>query len=398
MGRIGKSIQYLIFIAALILAGEIVMRIFYGDGFLTKLDPQIHHSRRAHIDITRKWGSGEKFRFITNSLGWRDDIPKRRVKKMSDKQLRIVFLGDSFTEAVGFDQDATFSGIAGELLRKAGYDCEVLNAGTASYSPLIEYMQLKRFLDKGYKADIVVLLPDLSDVQDEVLYSSRFIFDKDNEPLRFNNIYYKSPLIYGLLNNSCLVRSAAQTLKNLYDARTARVSKRAREQTVEVSDISRSDLATQSRLRGNWELHTPSLSGWAKSGLVSLELNIQRIRRLCDKNGIKLIVVIYPWPQQLYIKDDPVYYEVLKGYFRELYEAREGIYGKRPSLTPSLYETALMSFSRREGISLVNLYPEFVMMEGYAHKLYIANDIHMNKEGHNFVGGMIADKIIEKIR
>lgn len=425
MGRLIRFIFSIFFIALLFLAGEIAMRMFYGDGFLSLQDPELHHTRRPYINVERSWGSGNKFRLITNSLGWRDSAPNHKIKKSTTEHKRIVFLGDSFTEGIGYNQEDTFSGITKKLLKDKGFDCDVLNGGTASYSPLLEYMRLKRFINEGYKLDFVVLLPDLSDIQDEVLYGSKYIFDNNDEPLGFNDLYYRVPFLCSLLNNSCLVRSFAQTAKVLYDSKIKKYLKNParvrsfvgarevlappqddigektgetpQEDILAVSTFLGTDLAFKSKIRGNWEAHEPSILGWAGSGMASFENNIKRIKKLCDENKIKLIIAIYPWPQQLYQEENPLYYSVLKEYFHEIYAAREDFYNKSPSNRGSLYEASVTMLCKEEGIDLINLYPEFTEIKEW-HKLYVPNDIHLNKFGHEITANPIAANLIKRMQ
>ncbi|PYQ56611.1 MAG: hypothetical protein DMF53_24975 [Acidobacteria bacterium] len=139
---------------------ELVARRTYGEGFDILIDPYEDHSYRPFLEYEQIWG-GRKIHFYTNSLGWKDDRPDRVITKRPDRE-RIVFLGDSFTEGLGYVQPETLSGVAERELNAAGRPCEVLNGGRASYSPLLEYQRLKKFLAAGYHADTVVLLYDVS--------------------------------------------------------------------------------------------------------------------------------------------------------------------------------------------------------------------------------------------
>jgi len=396
MDRMKRVIVLLVLITICAAIGETVVRRTYGDGFLSLMDTRLDHMRRPYINVERTWGSGESFRFITNSLGWRDSVPAHKVEKVTDSQKRIVFLGDSFTEGIGYNQEDVFSGLVEGILREKGLNCEVLNGGTVSYSPLLEYMRLKRFLDNGYKTDLVVLLPDLSDVQDETLYSSKYIFDKDGEPVKFKGLRY-NPFLVFLLNRSCFVRSMARSAKNLYDKKIKKESSGSGdEKVITPTGLSDMNLGQKSSVRGNWEAHAPSLAGWAAYGLKSMETNIKRIKRLCDENGIKLVLAIYPWPQQLYVEEDPLYYKILKDNFYDMYTSREVYYAKRP-LTESIYADRIRNLCRHNSIDLIDLYAE-VIEEENRHEFYISDDIHLNKKGHRFAAEKIAEDLLAIIQ
>jgi len=92
--------------------------------------------------------------FEINGRGMRADrdIP---YQKRSGLQ-RILSLGDSYTIGYEVDADATFSMVLEQVLRRAGYDVEVLNAGVSGFSTAEEYLYLERELFR-YDPDVVVL-------------------------------------------------------------------------------------------------------------------------------------------------------------------------------------------------------------------------------------------------
>src|SRR5262249_32763549 len=80
---------------------------------------------------------------------------------------RFVFIGDSFTEGLGYPWEQTFVGLLSRSLGEA----EILNAAVSSYSPTAYYIKIKWLLDEGYVFDHVVVLIDISDIQDEMWYA-----------------------------------------------------------------------------------------------------------------------------------------------------------------------------------------------------------------------------------
>src|SRR6185436_1568242 len=110
-------------------------------------DPVHHHRLRPSFEAVMQ---GAKF--TTNALGLRDrefPIPK------PPGVFRILMLGDSFTEGGGLENDETVAKIVETGLRQGacGTAVEVVNAGHASYSPILQYLLLK---DVGLR-----LQPDL---------------------------------------------------------------------------------------------------------------------------------------------------------------------------------------------------------------------------------------------
>lgn len=372
---------------------ELVARKTYGEGFNILVDPYEDHSYRPLLEYAQTWGD-LRFRFYTNSLGWKDSRPGRVIEKRSPRP-RVVFLGDSFTEGLGYPQEQTLSGYAESFLNSTAERFEVLNGGRASYSPILEYQRLKRFLAGGYHADTVVLLYDVSDPQDEIYYSSRYDFSATGEPLRFKGWSYH-PFLRALYNHSALVRS----LRRLTQARqdTSVIQKAKAEASLQGgAAISGRELLQLSpgayrALRSNWPLHPPSLAGWAEEGLLSSFRNLLRIERLTRRHGIRFLIVIYPGPQMLYTRDDPRQYAVLKQTFPQWFADREAVYGDRPGPEISAYQRRVHEFCREHGIELLDLIPEIREVSD-PHRLYIPGDVHFNRRGNRLVGRRIAEAL-----
>src|SRR5262249_23989927 len=126
--------------------------------------PIFHHTLRPNFDGSAQWGS-TVYRIRTNDLGFLDEAP-RNVARIPTRR-RLVFIGDSFTEGLGYPWEQTFVGLLSHSLDEA----EILNAAVSSYSPTAYYLKIKWLLDAGYFFDHVVVLVDISDIQDEMLYT-----------------------------------------------------------------------------------------------------------------------------------------------------------------------------------------------------------------------------------
>jgi lysophospholipase L1-like esterase len=382
---------------------ELVARATYGPGFLSVVDPYEHHPYRANIEVTDAYGRW----FFTNSIGWKDSRPRRKIKLDPSPERRIVFLGDSFTEGLGLPQEQTFSfDVEQRLNRSGGRRVEVLNGGRVSYSPLLEYMRLKKFLAEGYRADTVVLLPDLSDVQDELDYAPEFDFSASGEPLHLRSGNYTSAVRW-IYNRSALARWVRrfqlQWQGRLPVAETAHAE---REITLPPADAALlrapgpltaeaySHLSGSARalLRLTWSDHLPSIEGWAGDGLRSMQKYIVKIRTLTRQNRMGLIVVIYPTPAVLYTHDDPAYYAVLRRTFPKWFHERELILGTSPSSGAVAYRQAIREICDEHSIPFVDLFPAFQQVREW-HRLFLPGDVHFGVEGHRLAGREIAEAI-----
>jgi len=126
-----------------------------------------HHDLDKNVYLeTAHWG-GRKYVIATDSLGFKS--PKPVNTQIESDDYRIVFIGDSFTEGMGFAYQDTFVGqIASALSRQ---NIEVLNAAVASYSPSIYYRKMKYLLEElGLKFNELVVYIDISDIQDEAVF------------------------------------------------------------------------------------------------------------------------------------------------------------------------------------------------------------------------------------
>lgn len=98
---------------------------------------------------------------------------------------------------------------------------------------------------------------------------------------------------------------------------------------------------------------------WGERGMRLTESNTQALVDLCRSKGIRLKMFIYPWPEQIRVGD------------------RQDLQVRRWT-----------AFCQRNGIELVNLYPEF-MDEGdpdsVIERYFIPGDMHWNEEGHVFM-------------
>lgn len=404
LSALRATVVTLAFLSGLAIA-ELIARATYGPGFQSVVDPYEHHPYRPGIEIADVYGG----RFFTNSLGWKDSRPHHKIERVPiSERRRIVFLGDSFTEGLGLPQEQTFSFHVEQILNDGGRRFEVLNGGRVSYSPLLEYMRLKKFLAAGYRADTVVLLPDLSDVQDELEYIPQFEFSPRGESLYLRSGNYNSTVRW-IYNRSALARWVRR-LQLSWQGRlpsVAETAHSARELTLPPADaalLRASDPLTideyshlsdsaKAVLRHTWSDHPSSIEGWARDGLRSMQRNIAGIQKLARENGIRLIVVVYPNPEVLYTSEDPGYYTLLRRIFPKWFRERELILGTSPSKAAVAYRGAIHRICRENSIPFIDLFPIFQQRTDW-HRLFLAGDLHFNAAGHHLVAREVAAAIL----
>ena len=176
-----------------LIVGEIYARLTYKESYLTgftKGDRVFHHLPLPYYKGTMHSEGDFDVPFMTNNKGMRG--PGDYIYKKDFGVFRVAVLGDSFTFGVGVNADETASNILERLLNNSGQGrYEVYNFGVNSYSPILEYIYLKKEVIK-YRPDLVILQLDLCDVQDDYLYEGHIVYDargdiESCDPLRINN-------------------------------------------------------------------------------------------------------------------------------------------------------------------------------------------------------------------
>jgi len=128
-------------------------------------DPVLHHALVPNVSTEIMWGY-KICKYKTNDLGFRD-LENRRVPKTYSGDKRVLILGDSFAECLGVNYEHSFVTALESKLKNAGKEVSFLNSGVVSYSPGLQKRVLKNMMNMGYEFDSVLLLLDISDVEDE---------------------------------------------------------------------------------------------------------------------------------------------------------------------------------------------------------------------------------------
>jgi len=110
---------------------------------------------------------------------------------------RILVLGDSFTEGLQVGEGKNYCERLQYLLNQnfsfPGKSFEVINAGTSGFSPIAEYLFLKRELIK-LKSDIIILQIFANDVFEDNKIGAMSVIGKDGLPVKINRFFIKKYL------------------------------------------------------------------------------------------------------------------------------------------------------------------------------------------------------------
>jgi len=313
-----------------------------------------HHSFEENVNTTDYWGS-HKYKFFTNSLGFKDAL-NREIEKKSDSKKRIIFIGDSFTEGIGFEYNDTFVGLLDK--KNANQNIEILNAGVASQSPIIYFKKIKYLIEvENVKFDELIVFLDISDIPDEYYYNLNFdINDKKKFNLRnfLQEFFIKNLSIYLFLD---LIFDKI----NIFKENLILKYKTSKEFNLSFIKTNQNNIDLYKALnieRGMWshDANAWKLHGEEGRELASFYLN--NLAELCKEHKIKFTLAIYPWPIHIYY-----------------------------DYNSSLHRDYWKYWTYERNINLIDLFTYFENKnpEKIIKDLFIDGDIHWNKEGHYFV-------------
>lgn len=304
-----------------------------------------HHGLKPYQDQMTKWGSfGSPYPVKTNSLGMLDASTREVSLKKQGK--RIVIMGDSFVEGVGYAYEKTIPGIIAQKLAPKGI--EVLDAGTVSYSPKLYYLRTKYLLEQGLTFDELYLFIDIGDIQDEILYAY-FVPAADTGSLfseRVALFYYQHSWFFRALRD--------------------RFSYRQENPRHDSSDYWGGFLEHY-RVRPRWTHDEKEFERWGKEGLTSALEYTDKLLKLLKEHGITLHLSVHPWREQLVWED---------GTNRQ--------------------QSAWGIFCAERDIDFIDFFPLFQgeePVEEVIKKYFIDKDIHWNDAGMR----LIAEELLKHI-
>lgn len=348
-------------------------------------DPVLHH---RFVPGARVRVAGQAY--AINRLGLRDReiaVPK------PPGLVRVLMLGDSFTEGWGLAFEDTVPKRVERLLAHAGCatPVEVVNAGVGSYSPILEYLLLER-LAPTIEPDVVVLDFDMTDVHDDWIRTRLATLDDNGLPRavpadeRRETALLLPPLaratahgplaawqrrldalvLYQRLRRSSLGRRVFGPL-DLSPERLRALGL--------VGDI-RFDVEAITR-----DVETPSVAAaWRLT-----ERYLAGIHSLARRRGARFALVVYPHAQQVAADESP--------FGRRRHGIDAGLHGSRRPLE------ILAALGRREGFPVIDLLPLFRARHGRDGPLFRNDDIHHTPHGarvfaEGVVSGLIEHRLV----
>ncbi len=343
---VGINFIVILFLIALF---DSAAAIFAGNADSFRIaDNFYHHGLKSYVLDQTSWkGDGVSFYTIaTNSLGFVDEVNREVPLKKSRK--RVMFLGDSFMEGVGYPWSQTVPGIISERFKK--YDVELLNASVISYSPKIYYLKLKHFLEMGLEIDELYVFIDISDIIDEVVYDY-FV------PKEFSDFERKWQAVDNFF------------IKGSYLYRSAKINYFiAQENPYNEFSPFWGGLNGFYTWKPKWTFDGAAYKLYGEKGIASAKKHIDLLRELCEKKGIKLHIGVWPWEIQALNKNGRLQYDIWKKY------------------------------TDQYDIDFISLFDTFeAMSPEEIHSIFIPNDIHWNEKGNKIVADYIWQHILNNM-
>jgi hypothetical protein len=283
---------------------QLVSNVFGHAVVVRNRHPVFHHGLNKNVNILIDYGRGLPYLICTDSHGFRASC-RGGSDQDNSRHFDVGFIGDSFTEGVGIKFEDTFVG----LFADANKGLTVANLGVVSYSPSIYLSKLKYLINNGYKFDHIIILPDISDIQDEAVNTDLeddIVVDKV-QGLTWGS-YKTDAVIKWLLSElkkSFVITSHIALIFERFDHLIARLANN----DVKLSDFSGNPAHLPPLNFGEGEYRR---SEWTKlenspfygkddiSGGISQSLKrMSELHNFLSANGIKMSIAVYPWPMQL---------------------------------------------------------------------------------------------------
>ncbi|HLA76324.1 MAG TPA: hypothetical protein VJU18_01965, partial [Vicinamibacteria bacterium] len=319
---------------------------FYRDRSAFRVSNAIyHHGFKPNVSVDLEYWGPLRAPYRINSLGFRDRWV-REVPPLSARR-RIVFIGDSFTEGIGIPYEQTFVGLVEEALAPRGI--EVLNAGAASYTPIIDYRRVKHLVEEvGLRFDELIVFIDIGDIQDETTYAldtQGNVSFKQNRWLKEDraNWYRGKPPglarfpLYQWLRKNTLVMSTGYEYLLLWSSRGPRRA-------------------------AAWTLDDQTYREYGLEGLARARRHMDLLADFVAARGIRLTVAVYPWPDQI-------------------------LAGDRDSRQARFWS----AWAEARGARFIDCFPSFFENppEETVRREFIKGDIHWNQAGHRRVAEVV---------
>ncbi len=384
MKRTLVNLLLLVLVSAVMLgAFEGFLRAFYDPALtpeqMTTFDPVLGWRLVPGTYKVRRIETLVSHEIRVNTLGMRN--PEITLTPAPGTK-RVLLLGDSFTFGMLVPEQKLLATVAGDELRRGGGSFEVVNTGAQGYGTAQHLLYTRELQERGFRADLVVVLFFLNDLLDNLRMSYEdgtrqplvpgFTLDASGRPVLTHAPERRFPK-----TGTVVPRSAG---RSLYLATFLRGS------GVSLLETHRGLLHLADRLgfRPLLPRMPAMISGWYDDAILAegwplTEALLRELRREAASRGAGFSVAVIPSPFQVYGS----YEDLVRSTFPGEPAARAFL------ADPRKPQRLLRGFCEREGIPCLDLEGAFREARD-GPSLYSPKDHHFSARGHEVAGRALA--------
>ena len=243
-----------------------------------------HHTLAPNKVFTDHWGE-LRYKICTDDNGFRIKCGSN-----SYKNFDIAFIGDSMTEGQAAFEDTYVGMIANEFP-----DLKIANLAVSSYSPSIYLTKVRYYLEKEITFKRLIIYVDISDIQDESIYSIENGKVKQIAYLDEEENFVPTFSLSRRIKKQLLFHFPI-TYRGLWEMKTLVFYQKQHELSETAFRLSRNHARSGWTYNGEIDEYGPlGIDGAIKKAISIME----ELHKLTQQHGIKLSVVVYPWPGQV---------------------------------------------------------------------------------------------------
>lgn len=366
--RLARIVGALISLVVSIGLAELFARALVARTHGFRLEPSVTLHHTSPPGIARYDNTGSFVR--TNADGLRTGWTR---ETFAAQRTRIALIGDSFAFGFGVDDDETAPYYLERILRErfGRDDIAVLNAGTISWSPLIERNAFREVV-REYRPTVTLLMLDATDIGDDYKYAQDIVPGSDPANPRFVGDTTRSDRRLALLTLAEPILSMLPISFGLlaYSGDESPDARHNNRFSLEIGGVVETN---------RWFILRHPLEQTRRYFETTLSY-VRDIAHDVEASGSEFVVLVPPRYFQWNDAECP----------------KDWNLGQRKRDEP--HENAYFEFfdeaARKESFPIVSLLPAFKATDRYP--LVLRNDAHWNADGNHFVAETLADLLVER--
>lgn len=328
-----------------------------------ELNPVYHHELKKNYA-----GKGHKDEKIFTDKNGFIILEEDKGKKINlENKDNYIFIGDSMTQGAGIDYKNTFAGIITKEFKNKNKN--VINMSTISYSPSIQYLKIKYFIENNnLQFSKLFLFLDLSDPYDEL-----YRYQLENQKI-VNREIKTSPFIKNL-NQQILFKSKNFIIKNT--TITFHLLKIIKDLLIKKDKNEEAFIEKYGFIINHqaniWTYDEKYYVSEGYKGIDLCKKYLLEINNLVKEMNAELTIVVYSWPGQIYRND----YNIKHASIWKEWTFKNSV--NFLDLSNIFYENQIVK-DKKDRLKIID-------------KFYLEKDMHFNEKGHKLLSKNLLDFI-----